>query len=428
MNRLIKTSIQTAPMQAFTSDKAGILQRQCACGNHTVAGGECEECRKNSDGTLQCAGVSAALVSEVPPIVHEVLRSKGEPIDVATRAFIEPRFGHDFSHVRIHTDTKAAESAKAVNALAYTVGRDVVFGAGQYALSTGFGHSLLTHELAHVVQQAHSIIEPTNELRIGMPNSTEEQQAEGMASAAAHWQRMPQVNSVQRQVMRATRTFALTFDDGPHAAELGKGINRTEKVLDTLKAKGIKAGFFIQTSAKDREGKAMRGSTSIGRKLMARMHAEGHKVGIHTGGPSDHELHTIAQKEGRLRSELESAKESIKTATGVDTTLVRPPTGAFNKDVLETYARVSLTNLLWDIDGDNGRNFPLKTLKKRIESGMEIIQKRGWKSSTSSPQIVVLYHDIQKSTAENLDTLIEHIKITTKTISNGIDAAAFAAP
>jgi len=66
---------------------------------------------------------------------------------------MEPRFGHDFSQVRVHTNAKVAESARAVNALAYTVGRDVVFGVGQYAPTTSAGQRLLAHELTHVVQQ-----------------------------------------------------------------------------------------------------------------------------------------------------------------------------------------------------------------------------------------------------------------------------------
>ncbi len=89
----------------------------------------------------------------VPPIVHEVLRSPGQPLDPATRAFMEPRFGHDFGPVRVHTDARAAQSAQSVNALAYTVGRDVVFDAGQYAPHTREGKSLMAHELTHVVQQ-----------------------------------------------------------------------------------------------------------------------------------------------------------------------------------------------------------------------------------------------------------------------------------
>ncbi|MEJ2009121.1 MAG: DUF4157 domain-containing protein, partial [Acidobacteriota bacterium] len=92
----------------------------------------------------------------VPPIVHNVLRSPGQPLDAGTRAFFEPRFGHDFSKVRVHTDAKAAESALAVNALAYTAGQDVVFAPGLYSVSTNQGRSLLAHELAHVVQQSDS--------------------------------------------------------------------------------------------------------------------------------------------------------------------------------------------------------------------------------------------------------------------------------
>jgi len=68
----------------------------------------------------------------VPPIVHEVLRSLGQLLDTQTRVFMEPRFGHDFSKVRVHTYEKAAESARAINALAYTIGNDIVFAKEQY--------------------------------------------------------------------------------------------------------------------------------------------------------------------------------------------------------------------------------------------------------------------------------------------------------
>jgi hypothetical protein len=92
----------------------------------------------------------------IPPIVQEALRSPGQLLDPATRAIMEPRFSADFSHVRIHTDTRAAESAHAVNALAYTVGHDVVFGANKYAPSSHKGRRLLAHELAHTIQQRNA--------------------------------------------------------------------------------------------------------------------------------------------------------------------------------------------------------------------------------------------------------------------------------
>jgi len=126
-----------------------LLQRQCACNQH--AGGECDECKKKK---LQRRAAQGSEPGSIPPIVHEVLRSSGQPLDATMRAFMEPRFGHDFSHVRVHTDAKAADSAKAVNALAYTVGKNVVFGNGQYALQTAAGQRLLAHELTHVVQQS----------------------------------------------------------------------------------------------------------------------------------------------------------------------------------------------------------------------------------------------------------------------------------
>jgi hypothetical protein len=88
-----------------------------------------------------------------PPIVHEVLSSPAKPLDAATRAFMEPRFGHDFSQVRVHADARAAESARSVGALAYTVDRHLVFGDGQYVPGSPRGRHLLAHELAHVVQQ-----------------------------------------------------------------------------------------------------------------------------------------------------------------------------------------------------------------------------------------------------------------------------------
>lgn len=77
----------------------------------------------------------------------------GQPLPLSERAFLEPRFGRDFSRVKIHTDVRAAEMARSVNARAFTVGRDVVFGAGQYQPSTSEGQRLLAHELTHVVQQ-----------------------------------------------------------------------------------------------------------------------------------------------------------------------------------------------------------------------------------------------------------------------------------
>lgn len=145
--------LQRGATATFTPVPGGVLQRKCACGQHTAAGGECAECKKKREGTLQRSAISTAPTSAVPPIVHEVLSSPGQPLDSATRVYMEPRFGHDFSRVRVRNDARAAESARAVNAQAFTVGHDIVFGGGQYAPETATGKSLLAHELTHVVQQ-----------------------------------------------------------------------------------------------------------------------------------------------------------------------------------------------------------------------------------------------------------------------------------
>lgn len=517
---------KAAPKPSFTPVPIGLLQRQCVCGGSVSMAGECAECSHKKLSRQRSAVHNAEPVA-VPPIVHEVLRSPGQPLDPTARAFMESHFSHDFSQVRVHTDAQAAKSARTVNALAYTVGRDIVFESQQYQPETREGRRLLTHELTHVAQQnhgahsmnvnryedAHSPAEqeadvisdrvasgkcagPLSNKAIGSivmkddkPAAPPESEAEEAwekdengklyyktkkeaerrkkkLEEAGEWSEY-RVTSFQikdttywRVEMRGRkqapspppgqqpgtsaptsppttsggastgvkRVFSLTFDDGPHSATLGKGTNRTEKVLDTLKAKGVQGGFFIQT------GVSFRGASSVGKALVARMHKEGHKVGIHTGGTKDHESHPSAESAGRLSGELTAAKTYIKTETGETPTLVRPPFGASNKAVESVYKSLSLTNVLWDIDGDKGAS-NLAALKKRIDSsnakdpGIPAIQARGWTGTTpSSPKIVILYHDIRQGTADNIGDIIDHIKSVTSTESGGKDSADFAPP
>ena len=185
-----------------------ISQRKCSCGQHTIGGGECEECRKTREGLLQRSAVTAAPVNAVPPIVYEVLSSPGQPLDTGTRAFIEPRFGHDFSQVRVHTDAKAAESARAVNALAYTVGRDVVFGEGQYEPGTGEGRRLLAHELTHVVQQAGAIGSlATSSFQVADGNDASEQEADAVAMQVLTGSYIPKISTASPAVYRLKEPY-----------------------------------------------------------------------------------------------------------------------------------------------------------------------------------------------------------------------------
>jgi len=119
-----------------------------------------------------------------PPSVHEVLASPGQPLDRATRAFMEPRFGHDFSRVRVHTGPAAEQSVREVKAHVYTVGHDLAFGADRFAPETHEGRRLLAHELTHVMQ--------TN--TIGLMRETdpaaEDPQARLAPAAIDRWQKL----------------------------------------------------------------------------------------------------------------------------------------------------------------------------------------------------------------------------------------------
>ena len=137
------------------------------------------EAAQHQQGTLlQRAAVNAVPSHEVPSSVREVLNSPGQALDTDVRSSMEPHFGHDFSDVRVHIDTQAAESAQAVNALAYTVGRDVVFNEGQYNPGTMAGKQLLAHELTHVVQQGGHVVPNNSDLKLSHPSDLDEQDAE----------------------------------------------------------------------------------------------------------------------------------------------------------------------------------------------------------------------------------------------------------
>jgi hypothetical protein len=142
--RMPDSSLRNEQATAKESDGPDVRRRCSKCA-------EDEEFLQKKD--FSAGEMASDSVAGVPSIVHDVLRSPGQPLDQTARAFFEPRFGHDFGDVRVHVDAKAAESARAVNALAYTVGNDVVFGAGQYTPGAYQSMRLLIHELTHVVQQ-----------------------------------------------------------------------------------------------------------------------------------------------------------------------------------------------------------------------------------------------------------------------------------
>ncbi len=201
--------VASASHSSLPLSRSRLLQRRCACGNHAMSG-DCAEC-SNEKQTLQRAALAphgrrSKGEGEVPPIVHDVLHSPGQPLDVAIRAFMEPRFGHDFSWVRVHTDTAAAESARAVHALAYTVGRDVVFGVGQYAPFTHAGQKLIAHEMTHVLQQrdATSGSPLSSSVQLGPREDASEREAQAAADLVISSERLP-VSRIGQKEQRISR-------------------------------------------------------------------------------------------------------------------------------------------------------------------------------------------------------------------------------
>lgn len=170
-----------------TTRPPGWLQRKCACGTHSHGDAECAECsakrhalqsqlsigassdpqEREADRVAEQvtvgharayvrpsgSGVTGDTAMATPASVDEALAGGGRPLDGALRQDMEQRFGHDFSGVRVHSDPLAARSAHEVDANAYTVGKHVVFGAGQFDPGSARGARLLAHELTHVVQQ-----------------------------------------------------------------------------------------------------------------------------------------------------------------------------------------------------------------------------------------------------------------------------------
>jgi hypothetical protein len=212
-----------------------VLQRKCACGGNIGSTGECHACRATHSGPEASHnhddGVSA------PSIVNDVLRSPGQPLDPEVRATMEPYFGHDFSQVRVHADAKAAKSAESVDGLAYTVGQQVVFGAGRYAPRTRQGLQLLAHELTHTIQQSGvgaASLAARQPIAIEPPGTRFEHAAEerstSLAPNAAPLAPLPQL-ALQRQPadQPVVETTAESSSESDFTIFVGDEKNRTNR-------------------------------------------------------------------------------------------------------------------------------------------------------------------------------------------------------
>ena len=156
--RMPKRNVQR---QSESEDEEEIVRTKPIAGQSTplvqrLVDDEFEKEEEEKDKLIQTKGVSNQAPQVAPDVAAKInaLRGGGQPLPDSTRAFFESRFGYDFSQVRIHTDSRAAKATQALNARAFTVKKDIVFGTAQYAPATNAGQRLLGHELTHVVQQA----------------------------------------------------------------------------------------------------------------------------------------------------------------------------------------------------------------------------------------------------------------------------------
>ena len=178
------------------SDQAAVLQRQ-----------DLEE-----DEVLQArtaAGAPPDVLRGVEAGVHAP-QGGGQPLSATERAFFEPRFGHDFGQVRIHADTRAADSARALNARAYTLGTHIVFGSGQFAVGTIAGRRLLAHELTHVVQQREGGPAVQRKIKFTDPTPTRENPIKRVLSEPTLGYTLPTVNGKALPDLKTARS--LLFD------------------------------------------------------------------------------------------------------------------------------------------------------------------------------------------------------------------------
>lgn len=297
---------------------SSVLQRKCACGNHTVAGGNCRECenkehslKRETSGIRQpgasklqtklaIGAVNDPLEQEadrvtdqvmakrahpgisntppriqrfsgqsndeqmemVPPIVEQTLASSGRPLEPALRQDMEQRFGQDFSRVRIHTDDRAAYSAGTIDALAYTIGPHMVFGSGQYEPETNKGQRLLAHELTHVVQQGETAALHQDILR-SERNDQYEQGTQRVATQLGRGTQVQVSSMISPHLIQRTKVCSKRLN----APVLGWFFNHAyidDTGRDDCLGSGLVGNYAIQTlvSGNFRRGCAAKTSTS----------------------------------------------------------------------------------------------------------------------------------------------------------------------
>jgi len=280
------------------------VQRKCAA---------CEEEEKKSKlQTKRDPSDAGAATATAPPIVPEVLRSPGQPLDAETRAFMEPRFGQDFSRVRVHVDAKAAESARQVNALAYTVGDNVVFGGGQFAPASAAGQGLLAHELTHVVQQSGTFRPACVQRQVGSP-----------ASPAADVLSEEMLRQIARELQKAMAGLD-TDEDSIYSALSGRTqdqVDEIARVYQDMYKRDLQADLQHELSGSELKHLATLSPTTASRSGAAaatagRADMVAAQLNEAMSGPGTDETSIYSALTGRTVAERQAIKDAYKRRTG----------------------------------------------------------------------------------------------------------------
>jgi len=270
--------------ESFTPVARGALQRKCACGKESPNGGECGECQQKTEALQRKTTQFAGQDEKIPPIVDDVVNSSGMPLDEATRAFMEPKFGHDFSKVKVHTDAQAAESARAVNAHAFTVGDDVVFGAGKYSPATAEGTALLAHELSHVVQQESSTQPAVATKSISSPSDGAEREADLAARQVMSNEEVHLNQSTEASVQRLDLAEGLGIGAGVVGAGLiGLGIAYAAGAFDKTTFTDAELEAYLASLATKKKPEGSTASDNKARDIVGRWQRGNAKYNINNG-------------------------------------------------------------------------------------------------------------------------------------------------
>lgn len=325
-----RTATRTATPSPTLRTSTAVVQRKCACGAASAAGAhECDSCSakrgqvqpklefsRPGDAfeieadrvaaqlmaqsapesqtraephatpapTMQRARAAAApSVHDAPNLVDDALASGGRPLSAEARAFFEPRFGHDFSHVRVHTDSAAAGSATAMQARAYTVSNHIAFAPGHYSPGTEAGKYLLAHELTHVVQQTGAGFANAGErvarrgppfiARDGAPQTPEEMWRNVLQKRGEDYAIPLGEHDATRQKLLELSKKVQTSNDPKVKAEYNRLLNRYNVSVVSESGGKLGTGFSTYCMAQivDKNGKVV--ATAFG-EFDGKVHAE----------------------------------------------------------------------------------------------------------------------------------------------------------